>query len=81
VSALAVGFAAVNMKILDLLRLFATGSWHWFIWVGLDEAKVATAEYLKFDPAFTISTRIPNYREMAFRQKYHGALRTVGLPE
>ena len=49
--------------------------------VGLDEAKVATAEYLKFDPAFTISTRIPNYREMAFRQKYHGALWTVEMPE
>jgi hypothetical protein len=35
----------------------------------LDEAKVATAEYLKFDPAFTISTRTPNYREMAFRRR------------
>jgi hypothetical protein len=80
VSALAVGFAAVNMKILDLLRLFARIVA--LVHLGrLDEAKVATAEYLKFDPAFTISIRIPNYREMAFRQKYHGALRTVGLPE
>jgi len=46
----------------------------------LNEAKAATAEYLKLDPSFTISTRVPNYGDPAFRQKYHGALRTVGLP-
>lgn len=47
----------------------------------LDEAKAATAEYLALDPGFTIATRVPNYRDPAFRQKYHGALTTVGLPE
>ena len=47
----------------------------------LDEAKAARAEYLKLDPGFTISSRVPNYRDPAFRQRYHGALRTVGLAE
>jgi adenylate cyclase len=47
----------------------------------LDEAKAAMAEYLKLDPGFAISTRVVSYRDLAFRQKYHGALRTVGLPE
>ena len=47
----------------------------------LEEAKIATAEYLKLDPGFAISTRVANYRDPTFRQKYHGALRAVGLPE
>ncbi|WP_426409716.1 adenylate/guanylate cyclase domain-containing protein [Bradyrhizobium ganzhouense] len=47
----------------------------------LDEAKAATAEYVRLDPGFTISTRVPNYRDPAFRQKYHEALRKVGLPK
>ena len=47
----------------------------------LPEAKVAAAEFLTFDPAFTISARLPSFREADFRQRYYSGLKAAGLPE
>jgi adenylate cyclase len=47
----------------------------------LQEAKIAAAELLTFDPEFTISARLPRYRNAAFQQKYYGGLKAAGLSE
>jgi len=45
------------------------------------EAKAAADVLLTYDPAFTISSRMPAFRDLDFRQKYWDALRAAGLPE
>jgi tetratricopeptide (TPR) repeat protein len=47
----------------------------------LPEAKMAAAELLTFDPGFTISARLPSFRDGGFRQSYYGGLKTAGLTE
>jgi adenylate cyclase len=47
----------------------------------LPDAKIAAAEFLTFDPAFTISARLPAFRDAEFRQRYYGGLTAAGLPE
>ncbi len=47
----------------------------------LEEARAAAAEFLTYDPAFTISTRLPRFRDAAVRQRYYDALKAAGLPE
>jgi hypothetical protein len=47
----------------------------------LQEAKAAADVLPSLDPGFTISSRLPNYRDAAFQQKYYAALTAAGLPE
>jgi adenylate cyclase len=47
----------------------------------LQEARAAAAEFLTYDPAFTISMRLPRFRDAALRQRYYDALKAAGLPE
>ncbi len=45
------------------------------------EAQAAAKDFLVLDPGFTISTRVPLFRDAVFRHKYHDALRAAGLLE
>jgi Flp pilus assembly protein TadD len=45
------------------------------------DAKMAAATFLTLDPTFTITTRLPKFRDAAFQQRYYGALKAAGLPE
>jgi adenylate cyclase len=47
----------------------------------LQEAEAAAVEFLTYDPAFTISTRLPRLRDAALTQRYYDALKAAGLPE
>jgi adenylate cyclase len=47
----------------------------------LQDAKEAAATFLILDPAFTITTRLPKFRDAAFQQRYYEALKAAGLPE
>jgi adenylate cyclase len=47
----------------------------------LQEAKVAAHALLAFDPRFSISSRLPPYRDPDFQQRYHSALKAAGLGE
>jgi adenylate cyclase len=47
----------------------------------LVEAGVAAKCLLKLDPGFTIATRLPKFRDPAFRESYSTALKVAGLPE
>jgi adenylate cyclase len=47
----------------------------------LQEAEAAAHTLLAFDPAFTISSRMPAMRDSGVRQRYWGALKAAGLPE
>jgi adenylate cyclase len=46
-----------------------------------EEAKAAADVLLAYDPGFTITSRLPVYRDAQFRQKYYGGLKAAGLPE
>jgi adenylate cyclase len=45
------------------------------------DAKMAAATFLTLDPTFTITTRLPKFRDATFQQRYYGALKAAGLPE
>ena len=45
------------------------------------EAKAAAEVLLTFDPQFTISSRLADYRKGDFQQRYHAALKAAGLRE
>jgi TolB-like protein/class 3 adenylate cyclase/Tfp pilus assembly protein PilF len=45
------------------------------------EARAAAAMLLTVDPQFSISSRLPPYRDPHFQQRYHAALKTAGLHE
>jgi TolB-like protein/class 3 adenylate cyclase len=45
------------------------------------EARAAAELLLTYDPQFTISSRLPIYRDSDFRQRYHTALKAAGLRE
>jgi adenylate cyclase len=45
------------------------------------EAKNAAETLLTFDPQFSISSRLPPYRDADFQQRYHAALKAAGLHE
>jgi adenylate cyclase len=45
------------------------------------EARAAAEMLLTFDPQFSISSRLPPYRDANFERRYHDALKTVGLRE
>ena len=45
------------------------------------EAKAAAEMLLTYDPQFTISSRLPSYRDPDFQQRYHAALKAAGLRE
>jgi hypothetical protein len=45
------------------------------------EARAAAEALLTFDPQFTISSRLPVYRESDFQQRYRAALKAAGLLE
>jgi adenylate cyclase len=47
----------------------------------LQDAKVAAATFLALDPTFTITTRMPKFRDAVFQQRYYDALKAAGLPE
>jgi adenylate cyclase len=47
----------------------------------LEEAKKAATEFLALDPNFTISARLPRFRNAAFQAKYYGGLKAAGLTE
>jgi TolB-like protein/class 3 adenylate cyclase/Tfp pilus assembly protein PilF len=47
----------------------------------LQDAKTAAETFLSLDPTFTITTRLPKFRDVAFQQRYHSALKAAGLPE
>jgi len=47
----------------------------------LHEAKAAAEVLLTYDPAFTISSRLPTLGDPDFQRKYWVALRAAGLPE
>jgi adenylate cyclase len=47
----------------------------------LQEAKTAATTFLTLDSTFTITTRLPKFRDPAFQKKYYDALRAAGLPE
>jgi len=47
----------------------------------LDEARETAQRMIEIDPGFTISTRMPPYRDAGFRQELHDALKSLGLPE
>ena len=45
------------------------------------EARAATEMLLTIDPHFSISSRLPPYRDPDFQQRYHAALKAAGLRE
>ena len=45
------------------------------------EARAATEMLLTIDPQFSISSRLPPYRDPDFQQRYHAALKVAGLRE
>jgi adenylate cyclase len=45
------------------------------------EARAATEMLLTIDPQFSISSRLPPYRDPDFQQRYHAALKAAGLRE
>jgi adenylate cyclase len=45
------------------------------------EARAATEMLLTVDPQFSISSRLPPYRDPDFQQRYHAALKAAGLRE
>ncbi|MBV8653376.1 MAG: adenylate cyclase, partial [Alphaproteobacteria bacterium] len=47
----------------------------------IDEARDTARRMMEVDPRFTIATRIPPYRDRAFRNELQTALRNLGLPE
>jgi adenylate cyclase len=47
----------------------------------LEEAKAVVTQFLTIDPGFTISGRLPVFRDKAFQRRYYGALVEAGLPE
>jgi adenylate cyclase len=47
----------------------------------LEEARATAAEFLTFDPNFTISARLPRFRNAAFQERYYGGLKAAGLSE
>ena len=46
-----------------------------------EEARAATEVLLTIDPQFSISSRLPPYRDPDFQQRYHAALKAAGLRE
>ena len=47
----------------------------------MDEARETARRMVEADPAFTITTRLPPYRDIMFRTELHNALKGLGLPE
>jgi adenylate cyclase len=47
----------------------------------LQDAKMAAETFLTLDPTFSITTRLPKFRDLAFQQRYHSSLKAAGLPE
>jgi hypothetical protein len=47
----------------------------------IDEARDTARRMMDVDPRFTIATRMPPYRDRAFRAELHTALGSLGLPE
>ena len=45
------------------------------------EARTATEMLLTIDPQFSISSRLPPYRDPDFQRRYHAALKAAGLRE
>ncbi len=45
------------------------------------EARAAAEQLLTYDPQFTISSRLPGYRNSDFHKRYHAALKAAGLRE
>ena len=45
------------------------------------EARAAAESLLTIDPQFSISSRLPPYRDPDFQQRYHAALKAAGLRE
>ena len=45
------------------------------------EARAATEMLLTIDPQFSISSRLPPYRDPDFQRRYHAALKAAGLRE
>ncbi len=46
-----------------------------------DEASDTARRMMEIDPDFTITTRMPPYRDPIFRKELHAALQKLGLPE
>lgn len=47
----------------------------------IDEARDTARRMIEIDPDFTITTRMPPYRDPIFRKELHAALQELGLPE
>jgi adenylate cyclase len=47
----------------------------------IDEARDTARRMMEIDPDFTITTRMPPYRDPIFRKELHAALQELGLPE
>ena len=47
----------------------------------IDEASDTARRMMEIDPDFTITTRMPPYRDPIFRKELHAALQKLGLPE
>ena len=47
----------------------------------IDEARDTARRMMEIDPDFTITTRMPPYRDPIFRKELHAALQKLGLPE
>ncbi len=47
----------------------------------IDEARDTARRMIEIDPDFTITTRMPPYRDPIFRKELHAALQKLGLPE
>jgi adenylate cyclase len=47
----------------------------------LQDAEMAAETFLTLDPTFSITTRLPKFRDLAFQQRYHSSLKAAGLPE
>ena len=46
-----------------------------------DDARDTAQRMMAIDPAFTIASRMPPYRDVGFRQELYDALKSLGLPE
>ena len=47
----------------------------------IDEARDTARRMIEIDPYFTITARMPPYRDPVFRKELHAALQELGLPE
>jgi Flp pilus assembly protein TadD len=47
----------------------------------IDEARDTARRMIEIDPDFTITTRMPPYRDPIFRKELHAALLEIGLSE